>query len=265
MNIFIFIKIKYRECVAREKDDSNPELIKTWWALVLCVLCGLIFGLVYWNIVSLPKALEEIDIPKNPGRFIAERAYKDLEKLTLPGPRVTGTTTHDVFAVNYIQNAVNEIISKKSSSVSIELDNQISSGSYGLFGSTVYAFSGIQNVVAKLTSTDNPDPENFIVLNSHLDTVIDSRGAADDGLGVVVMIETLRILSQLTESFKHGIIFVWNGSEKMGCQGAYSFITQHKWAHDIRVIINIDAVSAESKEFLFQIHKRHAWLMNVSN
>lgn len=264
MNIFIFLKIKYRECVAREKDDRNPDLIKSWWSLVLCLVCVIIFGLVYWNTVSLPKVLSEKDATNNPERFISERAFKDLEKLVLPGPRPTGTATHEIFAVNYIQVAVNEIISRKNSNILIELDHQISSGSYRLSGSPVFAFSGIQNIIVKLTSADNPDPDHFIALNAHLDSVVDSRGVADDGLGVVVLIETLRVLSQSTEKFKHGIIFLWNGCGKMGHQGAYSFVTQYKWAEKIRAFINIDGVSADNKDLLLQNDGKHAWIMNVS-
>lgn len=263
MNIIIYLKIKYRECVYRERNDSDPQLTGTWWAGGVCIFYGLIFGLIFWNFVSHPKALQEKDVSNYPNRFISERAFKDLENLTFPGPRVTGGTNNDQYAANYIYNAVSYIIGSKNSSVNIEIDNEFESGAYTLSG-LAFAFSGIQNIIAKYTTVENPNPEYYIALNAHFDTKFDSPGAADGGFGAVVLIEILRVISKFPIDLKHGIVFVWNGSQKLGFQGSYSFVANHEWAKNVRTFINVDAEGAILKEMMLQIDENHPWLMKVS-
>lgn len=59
-------------------------------------------------------------------------------------------------------------------------------------------------------------------------------GASDDAGSCVVMLEILRVLSQQTEVNKHSIIFLFNGAEETSLQASHGFITQHRWAQDIR-------------------------------
>lgn len=59
-------------------------------------------------------------------------------------------------------------------------------------------------------------------------------GASDDAGSCVVMLEILRVLSQQSQVNKHSIIFLFNGAEETSLQASHGFITQHRWAQDIR-------------------------------
>lgn len=63
------------------------------------------------------------------------------------------------------------------------------------------------------------------------------------------MLEILRILSKQPHLNENSIIFLFNGGEEFGLQGAHGFITQHPWAIDI----NGNMVTFQSIEcFLWQ-------------
>lgn len=254
---------KFQNFIAREKDGSNPDTIKTWWAGVIFLFGAALFFLGYWNFVTLPKELTVSNIPNNPNDFIGTRALMDLVDLTKDGPRVVGSINNEVKAVNFIKSTVEEIIKQKHSAHNIEIDHQIIAGDLSLWN-YVFAYRGIQNIVAKLTPAGEPEPEHYLMLSSHFDSVVGSPGAADDGYAVVVLFEVLRVLSQSADKLKHGIIFLWNGSEELGLEGAHGFIKHHKWANNVRAFINMDGTGLEFRDLVLQVGPKHSWLMKVS-
>lgn len=131
---------------------------------------------------------------------------------------------------------------------------------YGLLS----VYRSLQNIVVKLTPANVTNPQHSVLLNAHFDTVPTSPGAGDDGSMVVVLLEILRVLSQSDHIFKHGIIFLFNGSEENLLQGAHVFIKNHKWASSVRAFINMDSAGNGGREIVFQAGPKHPWLMNVS-
>lgn len=62
------------------------------------------------------------------------------------------------------------------------------------------------------------------------------------------MLELLSILSLKENKNRHTIIFVFNGAEEIGLRASHGFITQHKWASDIKAFINLEAGGSGGKE-----------------
>lgn len=59
-------------------------------------------------------------------------------------------------------------------------------------------------------------------------------GAGDDGAMCAIMLETLRVLSQSDKPLKHPVVFLFNGAEENPLQASHAFITQHKWAKNVK-------------------------------
>ena len=74
-------------------------------------------------------------------------------------------------------------------------------------------------------------PEESIVLCAHHDTTPDSFGANDNGAGVAVLLETARLLAQLSNTLDvqpgRTIRFVSFGAEEQGLQGSTAFVERH--------------------------------------
>lgn len=85
--------------------------------------------------------------------------------------------------------------------------------------------------------------------------------AGDAGILVAVMLEVLRVLSQLPYTLQHSVVFLFNSAEEFELNGSHQFITKHKWAGDCRAIINMDSCGTGGREVLFQ-STALPWLMN---
>lgn len=188
----------------------------------------LYLSVVVTQIDHLPTALNRKDEEKHPDRFIAERAELMLIGLSRIGPKVVGSVANEVTAVEFLKNEIAKIQEQASDFYEFELDIQEASGSY-MHWSMINMYQSIQNVVVKM-SAKNSTNENYLLINSHYDSVPGSPGAGDDGAMVVVMLEVMRVLSKSAAPLEHPIVFLFNGAEENPLQASHAFITQHKWA-----------------------------------
>lgn len=162
-----------------------------------------------------------------------------------------------------IKSKIQKIIDTSSRAQNIEFDHQIVSGSFFLgfkpSGSTS-VYRSVQNLVVKLRG--HSETKNALMLNCHFDSVYGSYGANDDLANCAIMLELLSILSSRDVRVKHDIIFLFNGAEEVGLRASHGFITKHKWAKDVKVVINLEAAGSGGKEILFQSGPGHSWLLN---
>lgn len=177
------------------------------------------------------------------------------------GPKVTGTQENEVLAVNFLLKRIKEIQTRTHQNQNVTLDHQIVSGSYFLsfkpYG-MVTLYRKIQNIIVRLEGSDT----NALMINCHFDSVPGSPGAADDGANCAIMLELLSILSLRDQQSRHTILFVFNGAEETGLRASHGFITQHKWASDIKAFINLEAAGSGGKETLFQTGPGNTWLLD---
>ncbi|XP_017493676.1 PREDICTED: endoplasmic reticulum metallopeptidase 1-like, partial [Rhagoletis zephyria] len=143
----------------------------------------------------------------------------------------------------------------------LDVDVQVVSGAY-MHWQMVNMYQAVQNVVVRIRSK-NSTSEAALLINSHFDTKPASPGAGDDGTMVVILLETLRVLATTRQTFKHPIVFLFNGAEENPLQASHGFVTQHEWAKNCKAVINLDSAGSGGREILFQAGPNHPWLMKI--
>ena len=82
------------------------------------------------------------------------------------------------------------------------------------------------NVIADWKGTDHP--EQVVIVSGHLDSWDLGTGAIDDGAGVVVSMETIRLLRDLGIRPRRTVRFIAWMSEEEGSEGAAAYMVDHK-------------------------------------
>lgn len=226
----------------------------------------LIYYLISLNFHGLPTPLFKEDEAQSPDRFIAENAREWLREFNQIGQKVVGSHENEVLAVQFIRAKFDQIVAQKNAVHNLELQTTPHSGSFYLgykpHGSIMW-YNNIQNVQIRLTPASGQSSGATLLVNTHFDTVPVSPGMSDAGIMVVVMLETIRVLSKSPDALRHDIVFLFNGAEEVGLMGAHAFITQHPWRHNITGLINLDSTGAGGKEILFQAGPDAPWLASI--
>ncbi len=78
-----------------------------------------------------------------------------------------------------------------------------------------------------------------------------SRGASDDGAGVVTLLETARALLSM-DNLDNDVILLFTDGEENGLLGARAFVTLHPWAQDVGIFFNFEARGHEGASTMFR-------------
>jgi hypothetical protein len=115
---------------------------------------------------------------------------------------------------------------------------------------TRYAVAGrVHNILARLPGTRPAGPS--VMLMAHFDGVPASPGAADDGSGTAVLLETLRAL-RAGPTRTHDVIALFTDGEEAGLLGAAAFVREHRWARDVAVTLNFEARGTRGPSLMFE-------------
>lgn len=169
------------------------------------------------------------------------------------GPKMVGTAANEILAFNFIYDQLNDIRAASKKQSDIIIDHQIVSG----FNYNHNVYKNIQNIVVRVQG----ESDHALLLNCHFDSVPGSPGASDDIVMCCIMIEFIHLLSISEEKQKHSIVFLFNGFEEANLQGAHGFVTQHRWAKDIRAFINLESTGSGGREILFRSGPKHDWMI----
>ncbi len=83
----------------------------------------------------------------------------------------------------------------------------------------------VANVIGEIRGTELPD--EYVVLSAHFDSWDGASGATDNGTGSIVMMEAMRILSEVYPNPKRTILVGLWASEEQGLNGSRSFVSDH--------------------------------------
>lgn len=245
----------FNEYYSSDKHKIGAHKVPCSFGIIFILVAFALFGLVYIQDGRLPTPLTLHDEKNNPDSFITDRARHDLKLLTSLGSRVTGSYENEALAVSFFQRELAFIQQQAHRNQKIEVDVQKVSGAFFIDfrpHGAISTYSQIQNIVVKLHGSNGDEQQGSLLLNSHFDTVPTSPGGTDDGINCAAMLEILRKISRSPYRLRHNVIFLFNGAEETGLRGAHGFITQHKWAKEIKTLINLEGAGAGGKELLFQ-------------
>jgi len=249
--------------VRRKSRKFLPPFPSSYLIAVLFFLL-FIFAMILLVERKLPTPLTLVDAPSNPGRFIAERAMNRLTRLTSIGPRITGSYENEVLAIKFFQEAISSIVEQANPVHEVQMDIQKTSGAFPLhfLDGMTNVYRDVQNVIVRVSALHAPSAHSLLV-NCHFDTVPGSPGGSDDGASCAVMLEILQIITQMDHPLKHNLILLFNGAEENLMQASHGFITQHKWAKEVRAFVNLEACGAGGREVLFQSGPNHPWMLQT--
>ncbi len=118
----------------------------------------------------------------------------------------------------------------------------------------------LENVIGVLPGVDRSAPA--LLLMAHIDSVANSPGAADDGIGVVSMIEIARALAT-GPTPQRDVVFLFTDGEEIGLLGAIAFFDQNPLAKRIGIVLNLEARGSSGPVSMFQTGNNNAALIDL--
>ncbi|XP_035900322.1 endoplasmic reticulum metallopeptidase 1-like [Anopheles stephensi] len=259
------VKVKAAEDHSPTREDAvnlhQLEAQHGILGIVLLLFCGTVSS---YLCTYLPEALTAADLHLHPTAFIAERAWDNLQVLNDFGPKPTGSEANELGAADYIRREIAKVQATAHATQLVETSHQTISGAYPiafLSNPLTSVYRNAQNLVVRLAGRDGDG--GALMLNCHYDTVASSPGASDDGGSCAVMLEILRVLSRAPVRTRHSIVFLFNGAEETPLQAAHGFVSQHRWAGEVRAFLNLESAGSGGKEQLFQAGPQHPWLIEA--
>ncbi len=100
-----------------------------------------------------------------------------------------------------------------------------------------------ENLIATLPGTRPEGERQRVVVGAHFDSWDLGQGALDNGLGVVQLLETARLLVRHVGALPHTVELVWFDAEELGLWGARAYAERHAASDsDLRLMVNLDMV-----------------------
>jgi hypothetical protein len=115
-----------------------------------------------------------------------------------------------------------------------------------------------KNVAARLEGSSGGDQAFLLV--AHYDSVATGPGASDDGAGVAAVLETARAL-RAGPALQNDVILLFTDGEERGLLGAQGFADHHRWARDVRVVLNLEARGNTGVARLFETSEDSGWIV----
>ncbi|KAL0221997.1 hypothetical protein RCL1_001851 [Eukaryota sp. TZLM3-RCL] len=179
-------------------------------------------------------------------QFSEGRAFEFLADLSITvGKRVAGTPD-SANAFDFILKTVNSLsLSYPNATIASQLilANKTLKTTRAMPGQYAHVLTEFGSVVVCLNPQSESECNPVISFGSHLDSVTSSRGALDDGSGVVVQLEMLRAF--LARNEQRTISFSFFNGEELGLLGSKA-IANHPWIKPSRGFINLDSSCGKS-------------------
>jgi len=167
-------------------------------------------------------------------KFSTKRALEQVKNIS-EKPHFVGSENHELVAV-YLQKELQKM----------GLETSVQEG---------FAFSDwgtltkCKNIVARIKGTNS---NKALLLLSHYDSAphSSSHGASDAGSGVATILEGVRSFLYNKTPHKNDVIILFTDAEELGLNGAALFVTKHKWAKEIGLVLNFEARGSSGPSYM---------------
>ncbi|KAL9939163.1 hypothetical protein V8E36_001976 [Tilletia maclaganii] len=238
-----------------------------WLLPILVAFIAILGHLTLKMHYALPTPLTAADSAASEAQgrgalFSEENAMKVMEKLAVDiGYRIVGTPEH-VEAEDWLEKEVRKYEGQHRTGdgpgnvTQVEVWKQIGDGAhrFDFMSSVVFKrYHSMSNVIVRLSDGTDEGKEHAVLVNAHLDSTLPSPGAADDGVGVAILLELLRIFTTAPRpKLRHSIILLFNNGEESLQDASHLYATQHHTRDSVRAVVNLEACGVSGPELLFQ-------------
>ena len=195
----------------------------------LLVLVALLFGIFFF---MMPQSYDQTEAPLS--EFSTKRALASVKEISKK-PHFVGSKIHEVIA-NYLQKELQDL----------GLETSIQEGFTMTEKGTLVKS---KNIIAKIKGSKNT---KALLLLSHYDSAPHSysKGASDDASGVATILESVRAFLHNKTPHKNDIIILFTDAEELGLNGAALFVTQHKLAKEVGLVLNFEARGSSGPSYM---------------
>ena len=203
---------------------------KSYSSLLSALFILGILGFVFATMMPQGTTDDEVLLSK----FSTKRALEQVKNISQK-PHFVGSENHDVVA-NYLVKELQNL----------GLETSIQEG---------FAFSDwgtltkCKNILARIKGSNS---DKALLLLSHYDSAphSSSQGASDAGSGVATILESVRVFVYNKTAHKNDIIILFSDAEELGLNGAALFVTEHKWAKEIGLVLNFEARGSSGPSYM---------------
>jgi hypothetical protein len=121
----------------------------------------------------------------------------------------------------------------------------------------------VTNIIAELSPGQKDNTAKAILLMAHSDSVAAGPGAADDGSGVAILLETIRALKARSAAATHPVIALFTDGEEAGLLGAAFYLRDARARARIGAVINVEARGNQGPSYLFQTSAGNSKLIDL--
>lgn len=242
---FILVSLAISLAVLLSSDNKPVTLLSGTVATTPAAKDDLLPGVASVNLVPIPVKSRQVKA----NEFAADRAWSHMQTISMR------RRPHNSFAIvdtaAYIANFLSEMqpvaaaagkrfeVYGEDSVVYTDVDNQSPSEEERSL------FVESSNLVARLYGGQYVQTGPALLLLVNYDSAPASYGASSNGVGVGVLLETMRLLIQ-GPLLPCSIIFLFTSMEELGGLGVRGF-TKHPWFMDVRTFISLNSVGAGGK------------------
>lgn len=202
----------------------------------MLLLLAFLFGIFYF---MMPQNYDSTEAPLS--EFSTKRALVKVKEMT-EKPHFVGSQNHEVVA-QYLEKELQNLGLQTSLQEGFTMTEK---------GTLVKS----KNILARIKSTSTAlgvtKDSKALVLLSHYDSAPHSfsKGASDDASGVATILESVRAFLHTKTKHKNDVIILFTDAEELGLNGAALFVTQHKWAKEVGLVLNFEARGSSGPSYM---------------